>query len=405
MGKWAVLAGGCVALAACSPYGDGGLYTCTTDEQCGAGGKCANGACAFPDTSCDTGYRYGSLSGSLAGTCIGGGEQGDGGGGSDGNGSSCYGELDVCLVQAPSTPLTIGTDTSIDTDSSPMCLPLAGGATTWCVLGGTQVMVSAGLTATGSKPLVIVATDTIAIGDKLDVASHRNGTTETVGAGADPSACDAGTAPTGDGGGAGGSFGAQGGAGGDSAPNSHGKPGAAATNPSLQGGCPGQDGSGGGTKAVGGHGGGAVYLYAATSISITGSIDASGEGGLVGVIPDAGGSGGGAGGMIWLESPTVTVPGIVYANGGGGSSGTGNTTGGSNGDDPTGVGPAAGGMGPTTNGGKGGAGGAAPGNTGTDATNGTAGAGGGGGGGGDGVFRVRPNAAGGGGMFSPLPSS
>ena len=47
----------------CSPYGSGGSFACSTDEQCGGGGTCTNGLCAFPDGECMSGLRYGDFSG------------------------------------------------------------------------------------------------------------------------------------------------------------------------------------------------------------------------------------------------------------------------------------------------------------------------------------------------------
>lgn len=61
-----VLAAGCVR--------GGGSYTCTTDAECvlaGASGRCeAAGFCSFPDSTCDTGFRFGVHSGSFAGDCV-----------------------------------------------------------------------------------------------------------------------------------------------------------------------------------------------------------------------------------------------------------------------------------------------------------------------------------------------
>ena len=54
-------------------------FHCHSDAQCVNGtvqGTCeANNFCAFPDTGCDSGMRYGSLSGSAAGQCVEGGGQ------------------------------------------------------------------------------------------------------------------------------------------------------------------------------------------------------------------------------------------------------------------------------------------------------------------------------------------
>jgi hypothetical protein len=75
-----------------------------------------------------------------------------------------------------------------------------------------------------------------------------------------------------------------------------------------------------GSESAGGGGGGAVQLVSATSIQIdsSGSIDAGGCGGASTVYFPYTGSGGGAGGTIILEAPTVTVAGTLAVNGGGG---------------------------------------------------------------------------------------
>jgi hypothetical protein len=61
-------------------------YTCATDDQCGADGRCelATGFCSFTDASCAQGRRYGNLSGPLAGTCVGEEPVGSDGGPGDG---------------------------------------------------------------------------------------------------------------------------------------------------------------------------------------------------------------------------------------------------------------------------------------------------------------------------------
>jgi hypothetical protein len=102
-----------------------------------------------------------------------------------------------------------------------------------------------------------------------------------------------------------------------------------------------QGGSGGGVagyfasgtddnRTAGGGGGGAVQLTARHAIDVTGTIDASGEGGAgtaqFGTYEPPGGDGGGgggAGGGILLEAPTVTIAATarLVANGGGGGAG------------------------------------------------------------------------------------
>jgi hypothetical protein len=85
--------------------------------------------------------------------------------------------------------------------------------------------------------------------------------------------------------------------------------------------------SGGGSySATGGAGGGALQLVAKTSITIGpgASINAGGGGGGVFdtvTVGWVGSAGGGSGGSLLLESPTVTVAGVLAANGGAGSAG------------------------------------------------------------------------------------
>lgn len=93
----------------------------------------------------------------------------------------------------------------------------------------------------------------------------------------------------------------------------------------LRGG--GRGGEGGGEGGVGGAGGGALQLSAATTLTVSGTIDAAGGGGAGG--SDAsdgsgGGGGGGAGGAILLESPmvSISVPGLLLVAGGAGGQGT-----------------------------------------------------------------------------------
>src|SRR5689334_22062431 len=55
----------------CSPYGNSGSFACAVDEQCGADGTCASGYCAFSDSACMSGLRYGEFSGTRSGQCVG----------------------------------------------------------------------------------------------------------------------------------------------------------------------------------------------------------------------------------------------------------------------------------------------------------------------------------------------
>jgi hypothetical protein len=45
-------------------------FTCASDSQCGAGGSCVSGSCAFADGACPSGYVYDKSAGELAGHCV-----------------------------------------------------------------------------------------------------------------------------------------------------------------------------------------------------------------------------------------------------------------------------------------------------------------------------------------------
>ncbi|MCD6498594.1 MAG: hypothetical protein J7M25_09890 [Deltaproteobacteria bacterium] len=74
-------------------------------------------------------------------------------------------------------------------------------------------------------------------------------------------------------------------------------------------------------SSAGGGGGGAVLLAAGATVQIssTGGVSAAGGGGAV--CANSGGAGGGAGGGILIEAPYVSLAGFVAANGGGGAEG------------------------------------------------------------------------------------
>jgi hypothetical protein len=302
----------------------------------------------------------------------------------------------ICFDTPPAAPLTIEAATLIDTDASPACLPYTGTHPgQLCVIAGTAVTVASPLAAHGSRPLVLLATDALAIASLVDVASHR--ALGLRGAGAHPATCGPPEAAGEGEGGAGGSFGGRGGTGGVGEGPPPGPAAAApgATPTTLRGGCRGGNGSSGGD---GGDGGGALYLIAGASITIEGALNASGAGGTRSTTNDEGGGGGGSGGMIALEAPSVVVTGQVFANGGGGAAGNESSEHG--GEATSAQVPARGGkdLDHTGDGGDGAAGTALGGKDGFEGTD-----GGGGGGGGAGVIRVFP-AQPLGGAVSPPPT-
>jgi len=342
----------------------------------------------------------------------------------------------VCLARAPTAAVTLSGTTPINSANvapggCTEIQPQPGGPSL-CIIAGTTITIPAAVTlrvfavnpagtaAAGTNPIVLFATQSIAIQGTLDVASHVGeviASMPVLGAGSRSAiGCAAinldGTQgrPAGQniafggGGAAGGSLGSLGGAGGSGGNGNqvaHGNPVAGTIPALLAGGCPGGnggngDGTGGG-GGIGGGGGGAVYLIAGDSITIAGKINASGAGGgkgTAGMFSSGGGGGGGSGGMIVLEAPSIVVPatGTLFANGGGGASGSGgndNDTG-TSGSDPSAATTAAAG-GPGNDGGGGGGNGslgAAPAAAGKNGSGQFTEAAGGGGGGGAGVIRV-----------------
>lgn len=399
---------GVVAVQSCSPFGGSGAFQCTDDTSCAGGpggGRCEqNGFCSFPDSKCDGGEgggrSYGSESGSLSGVCVGSEPPVDAKLFDDAPAVEvdapppdpadiCYGDpagyVRPCFAEAPTATLALTMPINTD-DGSPDCSTLVKNSNA-CVIAAASIAIPAGITVpvTGSRPLVLVAVQTITIDGILDAASRR----AKLGPNANPvGGCTAPTPPAARGGGAGGTLGGKGGNGGAGGGN-----GGGASDPvaitMLRGGCDGGEGKTGmnATGGLAGKGGGAVYLIAnVIDVNATGRINASGSGGLAGQAGDAGGGGGGSGGFIGLDAPTITNDGQIFANGGGGGEGSGNQTPGDPGDDPTSVESASGGDG-ASNGLPGGDGGAGD----TAAENGTPAPqdyGAGGGGGGVGVLKV-----------------
>ena len=73
-------------------------------------------------------------------------------------------------------------------------------------------------------------------------------------------------------------------------------------------------------SGAGGDGGGLIAIWAGTSLSVTGTLDAGGQDGddASSAGGEVGAGGAGAGGAIWLASPALTLTGSVVAEGGSG---------------------------------------------------------------------------------------
>jgi hypothetical protein len=301
------------------------------------------------------------------------------------------------------TPIsTAATSTTCNAPSSWM----SGNQPDTCFVVATNINISSLVRVTGSRPLVLLATNKLTITGTLDAAGHLAGATPGAGPGAPFTNCisPTGTLQSSSGGGdggAGGSFMSRGGnnGGGDGRSSSSTSAPADAASPlRLRAGCTGQTASGG-TPGAGGFAGGAVVLMAGGTIDITtGIVNASGGGGGV---PGgkAGGGGGGTGGMIALYAPTILTGSAtrLAANGGGGASGgTGAQPGGET--DPTTPSMAAQGGSSCSTGGDGNASAAAQ-----SGGNGGSNCGGGGGGGGGGYIWISMDPTMALGQFSPAP--
>jgi hypothetical protein len=276
-----------------------------------------------------------------------GGSDGGSGGGPDApiTAATCLGSgtpFGICAMTTPSStmalPATIYTSSgsangkTFTVDAN--CLGNAywkwqgSGQPDACVMFADAITLGSGSATNvyGARPLVLLATAsiTIAANQVLDVASHQGAALP--GPGADSGVCAAyGASPaSAGGGGAGGTFTAGTGGNGGSGANGATTGGNAALSAlapvpnTLSAGCTGQAVPGLIT-VPGGAGGGALYVASLDTITIAGTINASGAGGTAGA--GTGGGGGGTGGMIVIDAPKISATGIVVANGGGGASG------------------------------------------------------------------------------------
>ncbi|MBA2544948.1 MAG: hypothetical protein H0V17_35220 [Deltaproteobacteria bacterium] len=306
----------------------------------------------------------------------------------DGAGSLCFGTFaTICLDALPTEPFVVSANDTLVQTTELCATTVAGTTVDACVIVGTSIQVDGVLRAFGTRPLVLIATESFSIGNAgvIDVSSVQ---TEQTQLGAGARACAPSLAATAGGGGAGGSLTTSGGAGGNGGGGNGGIPAASSAVTTLIGGCSGSPGTGAMAGAAG-HGGGAVLVIAST-LSITGRINASGAGAAPAVGDQDGGGGGGSGGVIILDaSAIITVSGTarLIAQGGGGGGGDGGGGGAEAGQDPNPATPgvaAQGGAGSDVGAGAGGDGGVAGGG---GAGENAGGKGGGGGGGSTGLIR------------------
>jgi hypothetical protein len=280
----------------------------------------------------------------------GGGSPGDASDAMVGDAPACYGTTGYLLCyQHPPTGTVPLMGTMDTTAGASMCSAVpaswtAGGQMDACVIAADTITIGSNLRVTGARPLVLVAATSITIAGTLDLSNHGAGSGSVKCSSMD--GANGMTSPVIPGGaGAGGSLETPGGNGGASSSASGSTCGAQLNHLPLRGGMDG--GTGGSCQAgtaSGGHGGGAVFLAAGTSITVDGVINVSGGGGAGGTYY-AGGAGGGSGGMIALYAPSISANGTLMANGGGGGTSGVNNAGTRSGGDPSVTTPTMGGAG------------------------------------------------------------
>jgi hypothetical protein len=256
--------------------------------------------------------------------------------GSGSDSSDCYGTgvYTICLQSPPPPPISFTPGQTIVT--ADVCSNERWSNVNQpdsCIVVATMLTVPS-IAVRGSRPLVLLATDSLTVEGTIDAASHAG---DIIGPASPSPDCQSGLQPQngvkGAGGGAGGSFvalGADGGFG-NAGSNNGGTAGSPIAATRLQAGCDGQVGGvGSSTGAVSGHGGGALVLIAGGTLTLRSAIiNVSGSGGHSAGVAEGGGGGGGSGGMLVLNAPAIVddKSSIVIANGGGGGGGGGGTAG------------------------------------------------------------------------------
>ncbi|HEY1547967.1 MAG TPA: hypothetical protein VGG28_09105 [Kofleriaceae bacterium] len=225
--------------------------------------------------------------------------------------------LDTTHVGGGTATLDGATAVTVDGQSATALTGLGSIDLAFIVATSFTLGSGATIAASGSNPLVILASGPIEIDGVLSISAPVIGV----------SPCMIGPAGfpdpgKGGGGGTGGAYQGGGAGGGASANGELTASSAGVTSVYFPyPGCTGGPGAGGGTTQA--MPGGGIYLVSLASITIasTGGIDAGGSGGPVEVTALAGGAGGASGGTIMLETPTINNLGTIAANGGGGAGG------------------------------------------------------------------------------------
>jgi hypothetical protein len=296
----------CLAVAN-KPRGE----TCGTNQVCNAFGDCEPLFLPFAPSYFDAGILVGLDAGSGSGWVV--------------NSNETY--------NTSSNVVPIGASLSALVDIG------AGSVARLVAASSFSVATGRNLTLTGPYPLIVVARENVSVGGVVLANSEYAG---NAGPGSRTAIeCGASTGQNGrsalfstaliGSGASGGSLGSVGGSGGDVLPLVPHIFGADAglvdsQVPTLfRAGCPGGIGGTNGTAGAmipGGKGGGALYLIAGQSITVLGTVSVSGSGVSANAFARTGGSAGGSGGMIVLESSALQLTNsFLTANGGGGGHG------------------------------------------------------------------------------------
>jgi hypothetical protein len=231
---------------------------------------------------------------------------------------------DSCFISTEDEGISCGSGQNPPMDMFTVTMPGGGQAV---VFAFTYISIDADstLNVRGTLPAIIVALGALDLKGTIDVSADNYDSDSDINV--IPGSLETGTGAGAFGnnggpqGGGGGSFCGTGGYG---APGATGgfAPGAAYGNANLSpllGGSAGGGISAGGADQSNGHGGGTIQISAAGTIQVESGavINANGSGGVS--QGNEQGLGGGSGGSILLEAPTVTIAGLLEANGGEGS--------------------------------------------------------------------------------------